>query len=269
MLIKTKGIVLKHRNIGENDKIVTILTPNLGVIEATARNTRTARSRMNNASELLYYGDFCLFKGKSHYIINSADEISSFYKLRLDVVLLSLAGYFSELTAFLCREGDPNSAGYLKLILNTFHFLVEGKKSVGMLKSLFELRALTIGGFMPNLVCCTECAVYESEMMYFLPLDGTMICADCMEQQNFQDTIKYPVIPSVLAAMRFIVYSPLEKLFSFKLSGISLEQLNLITENYALLHTEEKFNSLKMFHSLKGFAPKEGVPPNVVTTEDL
>lgn len=255
MLIKTKGIVLKHRNIGENDKIVTILTQKLGVIEATARNTRTARVKMNNASELFYYGDFCLYKGKSHYIINSVDEISSFYRLRLDVILLSLAGYFSELTTFLCREGDSNSAGYLKLILNTLHFLVEGKKSMGMLKSLFELRSLTIGGFMPNLVCCTECAVYESELMYFLPLNGTLVCDDCIDEEELQDTIKYPVVSSVLAAMRFIVYSPLEKLFSFKLSGVSLEQLNFITENYALLHTEARFNSLEIFHSLKGFTP--------------
>ncbi len=253
MLIKTQGIVLKHRNIGENDRILTILTSELGIIEATARNIKSPKSSLCGAAQLLAYSDLCLFKGKSNYIINSAESINTFYSLRLDVVKLSLAGYFCELLTYLSKFADENATAYLKLLLNTLHFLQEDKINSDLLKSIFELRAISIGGFMPNLVCCKECATYEKEKMYFLPLEGVLICDDCLDgtSYNKESVIKYPLTNDVLSALRYIVFSEPQRLFSFKLVGISLKQLNYITEDYIFLHTEARFNSLDMYKSLK------------------
>ena len=56
--------------------------------------------------------------------------------------------------------------------------------------------------------------------------------------------------PPVLAAMRHIVYSDAERVFSFRLAGDSLKKLSRITENYTLLHTEGKYKSLEIYHRL-------------------
>lgn len=252
MQIKTKGIILKQRNIGENDRIVTILSPELGVIEASARGCKSVKSSLASSVQILGYSDFCLYKGKSQYIINSAESINSFYFLRLDVVKLSLAGYFCELICYLSKTDDENANLYLKLILNSLYFLQEDKIDIPLLKSIFELRALSIGGFMPNLVCCDECAIFEKDTMYFFPLKGILICEDCLSNLKFntENSIKILVPLSVLSALRHIIYSEFEKLFLFRLKGESLKQLNYITENYMLLHTEAKFNSLSMYHSI-------------------
>ncbi|WMJ23406.1 DNA repair protein RecO [Paludicola sp. MB14-C6] len=251
MLIKTQGIVIKHRNIGENDKILTILTSDLGVIEVAAQRSKSMKSSLASASQILSYSDFCLFKGKSNYIVNSAESINSFYSLRLDVIKLSLAGYFCELIGYMCKSSDEKSASFLKLILNTLYFLQEDKKDALLLKSIFELRCLSIAGFMPNLVCCTECATFEKELMYFFPLQGALVCEDCIPTCAYKnETLRYPVNQAVLSAMRYIVFSEDQRLFSFKLSGQSLEQLNYVTENYMYLHAEAKFNSLDMYKSL-------------------
>lgn len=252
MLIKTQGIVIKHRNIGENDKILTILTSDLGVIEAAAQRSKSTKSSLASASQILNYSDFCLFKGKSNYIVNSAESINSFYPLRLDVVKLSLAGYFCELVGYMCKASDENSVGFLKLILNSLYFLQEDKKDALLLKSIFELRCLTLAGFMPNLVCCAECATFEKEFMYFFPLQGVLVCEDCIEKSAYKnETLRYPITKAVLSALRHIVFSDDRKLFSFKLSGVSLEQLNYITEKYMFLQTEAHFNSLDIYKSLQ------------------
>ena len=161
---------------------------------------------------------------------------------------LALAGYFCELTDTLSPSAET-SAEFLRLLLNTLHKLEEGKIENSLLKSVFELRALSIGGFMPDLVGCTECGEFEKSPLYFLPLEGILICGSCFRDSPYDDAgvIRNTLTPPVTAAMRHIVYSDLEKLFSFRLTGDSLKKLSRITENYALLHTEKKFKSLDIY----------------------
>lgn len=251
MQIKTLGFVLKQRNIGENDRIVTVLTADFGVIEVSARGVKSSRSGISAVCQILTYSEFCLFKSKSGYIINSAEIVSSFYNLRLDVVKVALAGYFCELVTYLSPSAET-APDFLKLLLNTLYFLNERKKDEKLLKAIFELRSISISGFMPDLVCCNECARFESELMYFIPLDGLLICDECLVNSRFRgdSIIKYKVYSPVLSALRHIVYSTAEKIFSFKLEGNSLDQFCFIVENYVLLHTEGKFRSLEVYESL-------------------
>ncbi|MEG2813034.1 MAG: DNA repair protein RecO [Oscillospiraceae bacterium] len=251
MQIKAKGLVIKQKNIGNTDVAFTILTVEYGVIEATVHNAKTAKNKIANTTQILSYNEFCFFKGKSNYIINSSDPIEAFYSLRLDVSKLALAGYFCELIHMMCKENDDNSAIYMKLILNTLFFLQKNEKNPELLKSIFELRSMEICGFMPNLVACKNCGEYENSAMYFLPIQGEIVCKKCFEQLNNEKIIKFTLPQTVLTAMRHIIFSEIEKLFSFNLNGDSLKQLNFITENYIFLHLDAKFNSLEMYKMLK------------------
>ena len=56
--------------------------------------------------------------------------------------------------------------------------------------------------------------------------------------------------PSVLEALRHIIYSSDDKLFSFTVSKDSACLLSAITEKYVLYHTERSFKSLEIYHSL-------------------
>jgi len=251
--IKTKGMVLSHRNIGENDRILTVLTEELGLVEMAARRVKSPRSPLSAATQLLTYSEFCLFKGKqSYYIIDSAETIEPFYKLRLDVRKLALAGYFCELAASLSPAAE-NAVDSLRLLLNSIHLLQEEKLPEEQIKAIFELRALSLGGFLPNLIGCDECGEFEREQMIFLPLDGILLCADCLAQspRRREGMISFAAPAPVLAAMRHIVYSETDRMFAFKIAGESLEQLARITEHYVLLHTEAKSKSLEVYRSLK------------------
>lgn len=252
MLHKTKGLILRERGIGENDKMVTILTADLGIIEAAARRAKSVKSPLTAASQILAYSDFCLFKGKqSYYIIDSAETLNSFYSLRYDVEKLALAGYFCELADTLSPSAET-AAEFLRLLLNTLHKLEEGRLSNEQLKSIFELRSLSVGGFMPDLVGCSECGSFDKSPMLFLPLEGVLFCGGCFQRNvpSGENTIKILLPPPVLAAMRHIVYSDAERVFSFRLAGDSLKKLSRITENYTLLHTEGKYKSLEIYHRL-------------------
>ena len=161
MQIKTRGIILKQRNIGENDRILTALTAELGIIEIAARGVKSVRSPLSSPSQILAYSEFCLFKGKqSYYIIDSAETVNTFYSLRLDVAKLALAVYFCDLAAYL-SPGVESAPECLRLLLNTLHFLQEERQDAVLLKSIFELRILSVTGFMPDLVGCAQCGEFQ------------------------------------------------------------------------------------------------------------
>ncbi len=254
MQLKTNGIILKQRNIGENDRIVTVLTQDMGLIEICARRSRSPKNPLTAPTQVLNYSSFCLYKGKAaYYIADTAESIRSFYDLRLDVVKLSLAGYFAELCAFLSPTAE-NGEELLRLILNTCHLLESDRYSMEHLRPVFELRALSASGFMPNLVCCAECNAYESADMLFLPLDGVLCCQKCYPLSDYYDEEKLtvPLSPAVLSAMRHIVFTDAQKIFSFRLSDRAATMLYDTARIYTALHTEADFKSLHLFDTMYG-----------------
>lgn len=258
---KASGIILRQRNIGENDRMLTILTAGLGLIEGSARRSKATNSPLAAATQLFSYSELCLYRGRqSYYIIDTAEICEGFYGLRTDVEKMALAGYFCELTARLSPAPD-SCAELLRLLLNCLAFLEKDRLDPLLIKPLYELRGLSVGGFMPNLVGCALCGEYEKAQMNFLPLEGILVCGDCYARSpyNVESTIRAGLPPAVLAAMRHIVFAEPERLFSFRLAKESLALLNQLSEAYVRLQMETDFKSLDVYHELTHLsAPMNG-----------
>lgn len=243
MHLTIDGLVLRRYANGQ-DRILTILTDQQGVLTAFANRAGTMRSKLAASTEPLCYSRFVLFQGKSGFIVDNADSNRSFFGLRQDWDRLCLASYFAQLAAELCPQGEP-AAEPLRLLLNTLHYLEQGREP-RQLKALFELRLLTLTGFMPDLVGCGGCGSFEEEMRFF-PLEGSLLCPTCMEESGRFGGIS--LSPGALAAMRHILYAPPEKLFSFQLGETGLDELVRVTEQYLLTQVEKGFSALELYHS--------------------
>ena len=251
MTIKTKAIVLKHNFLSEEDKMLFLLSENYGLIEAKARGVKRLKSPLLNSTEDFCYSDFCLFAGKSGYIINSADKLDNFYGLRNDIEKISLANYFGELTYYLTPTAE-NAEVFLRLLCNTFYLLANDKRPVDFMKPVYELRAMAESGFAPNLVACDGCGQYEGENMTFFPLKGILLCDNCIRHiQQIEQEDRFKLTPAVLAAMRHILFSEMEWLYNFKVSKQTLLYLDQISEYYVKLYLERTLNSLEFYKSLK------------------
>lgn len=179
MHITTDGIVLRERAIDEFDCVLTLLTRERGIISAYARGAKKPRGTLRVPAELLSYSCFVLFSNRERYSVDKADLDTVFMGVRGDVEKLSLASYFCELTAQVAPR-EENADGYLRLLLNTLYLLDTGKRACGFLKPVYELRLLTMAGFMPNLVACAGCGCYEAEEMFFLPQSAQLACGECV-----------------------------------------------------------------------------------------
>ena len=65
-IIRTKGIVLMENNLGDYDKMITILTPGLGKIRCAAKGARRPKSLLMAGSQFLCFSDYNLYKGRGY-----------------------------------------------------------------------------------------------------------------------------------------------------------------------------------------------------------
>jgi DNA repair protein RecO (recombination protein O) len=246
MQIKTDGVVLFDHKI-EDDRILTLLTREHGVLTAYANGANRVKTRLSASTELLCYSQFVLFSSRGRHVVDAADTIHIFFGLRKDLEKLSLASYLAELTKELAPQ-KQEAPQELSLLLNSLSFIEAGKRELPLLKAIFELRLLTLAGYMPNLVACRECSEYEKEDMLFLPLKGELVCGECASEDEKHTGAA--VSPGVLAAMRHIVYAPPERIFSFALSPKSTARLAQISEQYLLATHEKMPPTLEFYKSL-------------------
>ena len=246
MQFQTDGLVIREMTVGESDRLIWILTRERGVVRAFARRAKNFKSSLHAATQLLCYSNFKISEGKEKFMVNEARAHEVFFGLREDLTRLSLAQYFCELAGVVAVDG-LDAAEILRLVLNALHFLTKGTRPPLLLKAAVELRLLSTAGFMPDLVACSHCGAYEDPAMVFYPQEGTLLCGGCVPPAG-----GVPVPPGVLQAMRHIVYSDFEKIFSFTLGEASQRQLALAAERYVRAMLSQRLPALDFYHSLCG-----------------
>ncbi len=247
MLVTVEGIIIGRRTIGENNCFIDVLTDEFGVIEATAHGIRKITSKNAGACSLFSYSKFCFSKSGLKYTLNSAEPKYSFHGLASDLEALSLAAYFAEIIKS-SAPPEQEAEGFLRLMAISLFEIDKKRISLSQIKAVFELRIASMLGFSPDLRACRKCICYEHEKMYLDYNRGTIICGDCLEE--FTEELS-ELLPSLLYAMRFIIYSDVNKIYHFTLKSSLLTQLSALSEKYLLLHLDRDFKSLDYYNSIK------------------
>ena len=248
MTVRTNGIVIREREAAAGTRLITLLTAKAGVINVFVSGAGSPKSKSVSSTDLLCYSDFSIEKNKKgSFYIKEVTPINVFFELRRDIVTLCLAQYLCELTSELAPR-EEQAGEFLPLILNSLHLLCEEKKEKGLVKAVAELRMLSLAGYMPQLVGCNKCGVYESEKMYIDTFTGEIFCSECATSHKLQ-----PVSSGVLTAMRHICFSESAKIFSFTLPPEALLELNSISERYLTAVTAKRFKTLDFYKTMTEF----------------
>ena len=237
-LLKVNGVVLRELPMKESDKVITVLTKELGVISIYAKGAMRLKNKFHSSTGLFTYSEFILFesRGDRMYQLNEAVVKKVFYNLSSSVENIALAMYMSELV---CEAVVPDevSNDILRLYLNCLHMLCEDKWSLLMTKAAFEMRLMSDIGFRPNLIGCKRCGEYEKDIFYFDAEGGFLVCPSCKQSYDAGNLL---CEPPVTLALRYLALADLEQMFSFKLKGYSLVQLSHICERYVLNITKDR-----------------------------
>lgn len=142
---KTEGIVLKRRNLGEADRILTVFSRQLGKISVLAKGVRRITSRRSGNVELLNRVLMYLHQAKTFLILTEASSLDTFQKIKTDLTLSTYAYHIIEIVDKLSAENQENRILY--------EYLVEvlrrlERKPRQILIRAFEVKILSNLGFV-------------------------------------------------------------------------------------------------------------------------
>ena len=143
--IKFEGIILKRRNLGEADRILTVFTYQKGKISVLAKGVRRIISKRAGNVELLNRVFLYLHPAKSFLILTEASSIDTYQILKEDLTLSTYAFHIIELVDKLTAENQEARILYEHLV-NVLQKL--SRKPRQILVRAFEAKILSLMGFV-------------------------------------------------------------------------------------------------------------------------
>jgi DNA repair protein RecO (recombination protein O) len=209
-----KGIVIKHIPVGETDLAVTLLTLERGKISAFARGAKKPNGKLTGNVEPFCFGTFKLYEGRTSYNIMETDIDNYFESFRQDLEGACYGTFFLELADYYSRENNDEKQ-LLALLYQSLRALENKSFDRKLVRCIYEIKALVINGEYPGV-------------------------------PNNRDWNE-----STLYALDFIVNTPVNKLYTFKVSGQVLEEMIFITSIYRKSFIDKKLNSLEMLSTFE------------------
>ena len=248
---KTEGIVLKYTNLGEADKILTILTRNNGKIKAIAKGCRKSKSSLLSSSEVFVFSEFVLYKGTNFYHISQAVTRETFYNIRKDLLRLSYATYFAELAETVSDEGIPSERLFL-LLAKVLYYLSRGEIPMGILHLGYQLKLMDISGYRPNLSRCGVCRKANEDYRRFSIDLGGVICEDCIADESLKmsgDIFK--ISHGTIEALKFLLNTEISRLNTKKIDNTIFNEIDKIARSFIQSHLDKRFKSLEFLDDIK------------------
>lgn len=240
-IIKTKGLVLFESNMGDYDKMVSILTPDLGKIGCAARGARKPKSSLLAGTQFLSFSDLVIFSGANSYSINSCEPIEVFYNIRTDLDKLTYASFITRMVNDVTYE-NQHCYNILQLLLNTLYLISETDMDKDFILSVFELRLMLYLGFAPKLSGCSICSSKDN-IAYFSIENSGFECAPC----GRSDKSAIRITLDTFNALKYIFTAPAKKIFSFSVSDEAKKELKLISTLYINKNLDKNYKFENLF----------------------
>lgn len=177
-IYRTEAIVLGRFDLGETDRIFTLLTRDRGKIRAVAKGARRPTSKLAPALEYFSRCRMILSRGRDLDVITSVEVIERPAGLGERVDAFSHACHLAEVTSTLTPEGQAQPEVYALLAAALSE--LEGPVEPWLLTRWYELALLALTGYRLDLYRCAGCGkVLEAESNMLGVQTGGMLCPDC------------------------------------------------------------------------------------------
>lgn len=178
MELVVNALTLKAVDYNENDKILTLLTAELGKITAGIKGVKKAGAKLKFAAQPFCFAEFVLAKRGDKYTVINASESESFYDLRTDINKFYAASSAAEAANALTYEGDECREIFYALI-KALSGMCSGSESAALIEFLLDV--LKRSGYGISAENCASCGkpLLRADKLRFDLDAGAFTCGEC------------------------------------------------------------------------------------------
>ncbi len=247
-IYKTEAVVLRQREIGEADRLLSLYTPGLGKLTVVAKGVRRIKSKMGGHLEMLNQVTALLARGQTLDSVSQAELKEGFLPLRDDLWRLSCGLYVAEMIDRFTPERQPNTELY-HLLLDTLGRIAQAKKGDLVLR-FFDIRFLDLMGFRPQLYHCPHCNQALKEPPFVLSAgSGGLVCPGCRDKVAAGDL--RPVTVNAVKALRFLQANPFETAVRLNLDSELASELEYLLRGFMVYVLENETKSTAWLDQLR------------------
>jgi DNA repair protein RecO (recombination protein O) len=200
---RAEGIVLRHRDTGEADRLITLLTPDHGLVLAVARGARKTTSKTGGLLDLLRHVSLSVSEGRTFRTVGQVETVDGHRRLREDLGLTSRGIYLAELAERFSVEDAPNAAVFR--LLSRALGLLEGTPAPDLLTRWFEVRLLQVSGFLPQFTACADCGLELDQQRHVFSAErGGLLCPDCKAGPALESGYSERLLPAGVPAIKLL-----------------------------------------------------------------
>lgn len=238
--IRTEGVILRRRDFGEKDRLLTIFTRKMGRVSVIAKGVRSPQSKKSGHVEMFMRSSLLIAKGRNLHILTQAEMIDAYEPLRISLTGIGYGSYVVELMGAFTYEEGSNLSLY-RLLVATLERLSAGAPPDATLR-FYELRLLEEVGFRPQLFHCVECRreIVEQDQ-YFSGALGGVICPPCAgEVPRAKQT---PISSRALKYLRHLQRSPYQEISGLQIPNGLAPELEGVMGYYLTTMLEERLRT--------------------------
>jgi len=173
---QTPAIVLSRFELGEADRVLTLLTPHDGKLKAIAKGVRRQRSRIGGAVEPFAELHLVLARGRTFDVVTSATVGHAWLRLREGLESTATAWYMGELAE---RAVEERAGAYpVYALLHRAYQLLDDGMAPARVARWYEFGLADALGMRPEVERCVECdrVLEPAEGYRWVPQLGGVLC---------------------------------------------------------------------------------------------
>ena len=175
----TDAIVLSRFDLGEADRVLTLITPELGKLKAIAKGVRRTTSRLGGSLEPFAELRIALARGRTFDVVTEVRVGQAWLNLRDKLESAATAWYLAELADRSLEE--RHAAEPIYALLRRAYELLDAGMAPGRVARWYEMHLADELGQLPEVDRCVECdrMLEADEAFRWVPPLGGVLCGRC------------------------------------------------------------------------------------------
>ena len=237
--VNCRGIILGSREYKEKDRLVSVLTPEMGLITVCAKGTAKPGSRNAFASVPFMIVDLVLTTSHGYYYLKDGSVVENNSGIMNNLEAMTVASHISECLKDSTYDAADARQAY-ELAICAFYVLSRSPEQYLTVYSAFNWRLLTIAGFtiLYDLNEPAYKATGNKPARYMINISGT----EGNQTKTFNRLLDAPSV----RALNYFATCDLKRMFTSSADKKTEEELKDFTTDYLSMHFEKNYDALSI-----------------------